>query len=278
MIMKWKFLLFIMLCLGTFTHGKAQNVDTLIVEDKEIVYDFIILNSRYQNAFTFLGRDFGLNIPLVSTDAMYFFNSGLYFNASGIKFFQTGVPWQYALTGGYAKEISEKTDINLSYSQFIVVDESVVTGIQNLAFLQGTFGWEWGPLYSSIQGQFLFNEDLDYFVSSHHSRYFEFDRKLFKTFTVSFEPRFSVMAGTSRFYLMGQYEFTPNELDDLDKFRLQSWEFMLPLTFNVGYFDFEFQARYVRPLNVPDFDLSSGRFVFGGQLFYAIPVKRKKKR
>jgi hypothetical protein len=275
--MKWKTLLFTVCWLGNFTHGKAQDADTLKVSDDKTVYDFIILNSRYQNAFTFLGRDFGLDIPMASTDVMYYFNSGLYFNASGIKFFQSGLPWQYALTAGYAKEISEKTDFNLSYSQFIVVDESAVTGIQNLAFLQGTVGWEWGPIYSSLQGQFLFNEELDYFISSHHSRYFEFDQKLFKTFTVSFEPKFSLMAGTSRFYLMGQYEFTPNELDDLDKFRLQSWEFILPLTFSVGYFDFEFQARYVRPLNVPDFDLSYGRFVYGGQLSYAIPVKRKKK-
>jgi len=275
--MKWKTLLFTMLWLGSLIHVQAQQADTVVVSNEETIYDFLILNSRYQNAFTFLGRDFGLNIPMVSTDVMYFFNSGLYFNATGIKFFQSGIPWQYAFTAGYAKDISKKTDFNLSYSQFIVVDESDVTGIQNLAFLQGTFGLEWGPIYSSIQGQVLFNEDLDYFVSSHHSRYFEFDQKLFKSFTVSFEPRFSLMAGTSRFYLMGQYEFTTNELDDLDKFRLQSWEFMLPLTFNVSYFDFEFQARYVRPLNVPDFDLSSGRFVFGGQLSYAIPVKRKKR-
>lgn len=255
----------------------AQDADSVTVKEERTVYDFIILNSRYQNAFAFLGRDFGMNIPLISSDVMYYFNSGLYLNASGIKFLQEGVPWQYALTAGYAKDITEKADINVSYSQFIVADESQVTGIQNLAFLQGTIGWEWGPLYSSVQGQFLFNEKLDYFVSSHHSRYFEFDQKLSKTITVSFEPKFSLMGGTSRFYLMGGYEITPNELEDLDKFRLQSWEFMLPVTFTIGYFDLEFQTRYIRPLNVPEFDLSQGRFVFGGQLSYAIPVKRNKK-
>ncbi|WP_106569107.1 hypothetical protein [Cecembia rubra] len=275
--MKSNILLLTMLWIANISLSKAQEADTLKVSDEKAVYDFVILNSRYQNAFTFLARDFGLNIPMVSTDVMYYFNSGLYLNASGIKFFQSGLPWQYALTAGYAKDISNKTDFNLSYSQFLVVDESSVTGIQNLAFLQGTFGWEWGPLYSSIQGQLLFNREVDYFISLHNSRYFEFDQKLFKLFTVSFEPKFSLMAGSSRFYVMGQYEFSPKELEDLGKLQLQSWEFFLPLTFNVGYFDFEFQGRYVKPLNVPDFDLSAGRFVVGGQLSYTIPVKRTKK-
>lgn len=274
--MNLKFVLFTALLIGNVFITQAQETDSVAVSEEKTVYDFMILNSRYQNAFAFLGRDFGLSIPFVSSDVMYYFSSGIYLNASAIKFFQDGVPWQYSLTAGYAKDITEKTDFNVSYSQFIVVDESSVTGIQNLAFLQGTFGWEWGPVYSSIQGQFLFNDELDYFVSSHHSRYFEFDQKLFKTFTVSFEPKFSLMAGTSRFYLMGGYEITPNELDDLNKFQLQSWEFMFPLTLSAGYFDFEFQTRYVRPLNVPDFDSSQGRFVFGGQVSYAIPVKRKK--
>lgn len=274
--MKWKILILAILWVGNLTYSTAQNTDTLTVNEKESVYDFFIVNSRFQNAFTFMGRDFGTNIPMISTDMMYFHNSGFYLNASGIKFFQPDVPWQYALTAGYAKDISEKTDINVSYSQFIVENESNVTGIQNLSFLQGTLGWEWGPIYSSIQGQLLFNQGTDYFVSSHHSRYFEFDQQLFNTFTVSFEPRFSLMAGTSRFYRMGGFEITENEWDELDKFILQSWEILLPITFNKGYLDIEFQTRYVKPLNVPDFDLSSGRFVWGVQLSYAIPVKRKK--
>jgi hypothetical protein len=275
--MNLKFQLFTALFFGTVFITLAQETDSVAVSEEKTVYDFVIINSKYQNAFAFMGRDFGLSIPFVSSDVMYYFSSGLYLNASAFKFFQDGVPWQYSLTAGYAKDITEKTDFDVSYSQFIVADESSVTGIQNLAFLQGTFGWEWGPVYSSVQGQFLFNEELDYFLNFHSSRYFEFDKKLFKTFTVSFEPKLSLLVGTGRFYLMGGYEFTPNELDDMNKFKLQSLEFMLPLTLTVGYFDFEFQTRYVRPLNVPEFDSSQGRFLFGGEVSYAIPVKRKKR-
>ncbi len=274
--MNWKTKLLSILFSLTFTLTMAQGKDSTDVQEEKIVYDFIILNARYQNAFTFLGRDFGLNIPLLSNDVMYYFNSGLYLNASAIKFFDPNVPWQYALTAGYAKEITEKTDFNLSYSQFIVMDESAVTGIQNLSFLQGTVGWEWGPIYSTLQGQFLFNEETDYFISTHHSRYFEFDQKLFNSVRVSFEPKFSLMAGTSRFYSMGAFEIEADEFEKLNKIQLQSWEFFLPITFYKGYLDFELQTRYVRPLNVPQFDFSQGRFVFGGQLTYAIPVRKNK--
>ena len=38
---------------------------------KKAKYDYLILSTKAQNAFTFLGRDFGQNIPLLSNDLMY---------------------------------------------------------------------------------------------------------------------------------------------------------------------------------------------------------------
>lgn len=254
----------------------AQENDSSDVVQAKEVYDFVLINTKFQNAFHFLGRDFGGNIPLLSSDLMYYFNSGIYFNASSIKFLQADLPWQYALSLGYNKEISKRTDFNLSYSQFLVNQESGVTGIQNLGFLQGAFGWEWGFLYSNIQAQFLFNEQTDYFLSSSHSRYFEFDEKLFKKITLSFEPKFTLMAGTSQFYQTG-YDLNGQDGLGLDKLQLLSWEAVLPITFGIGYFDIEFHTRYINPLNLPSFDESRRRFVFTLQTSYAIPIKKMKK-
>ncbi|MFD2034230.1 hypothetical protein ACFSKL_05470 [Belliella marina] len=254
----------------------SQESDSTDVSGEKEVYDFILINAKYQNAFHFLGRDFGENIPLFSTDMMYYFHSGLYFNASTIKFMQAELPWQYALSLGYNKDLSEKTDLNLSYSQFFVNEKSDITGIQNLGFLQGTLGWEWGLLYSNIQAQFLFNEQTDYFLSSSHSRYFESDKKLFKKVTLSFEPKFTLMAGTSRFYQNG-YDLIDQENQDLEKFQLLSWEAVLPVAFGIGYWDIEFHTRYINPLNIPSFDESRKRFIFTLQTSYAIPIKKTKK-
>lgn len=255
----------------------AQDQDSVqTVSIESIGYDFVIVNPRFQNAFTFMGRDFGLDIPVLSTDLMYYFRSGVYVNLSALKFIEENLPWQYALSLGYATDLSEKTDINISVSQFLVAGESAIAGIQNLAFVQGSFGWEWGPLYSSFQAQGLFSEfGIDLFLSSHHSRYFEIDQRLFKSITVSFEPKLSIMAGTSNFYLMGNFEIFPEEREALNQFEFLSTEFMLPLTFTKGMFELEFQSRYVRPFNVPLFDPSRPRFLFLAQASYSLPIKKR---
>lgn len=274
--MKFKLITVIFLSLALIESAVAQDNDSSDIAEKEDVYDFVLINTKYQNAFHFLGRDFGENIPLLSADLMYYFNSGIYFNASSIKFLQAELPWQYALSLGYNKDLSETTDINVSYTQFLVNEISDVTGIQNLGFLQATFGWEWGFLYSNIQGQFLFNEETDYFISSSHSRYFEFDQKLFNKITLSFEPKFTLMAGTSQFYQSG-YDLSGQENLDLEKLQLLSWEAVLPITFGIGYWDIGFHTRYINPLNLPAFDSSTKRFIFSVQTSYAIPIKKSKR-
>ena len=155
---KFKLSLILVLFFSFSGMSFSQETDSTGKEGKSPVYDFLIINGKYQSAFTFLGRDFGQTIPFGSFDIMYFFNSGLYFNISSFKFLQTDIPLQYGVTLGYFKEISKNTDINISYSQFIVNQSSGITGIENLGFLQATFGLDWGIMYSTIQPQVLFNE------------------------------------------------------------------------------------------------------------------------
>jgi hypothetical protein len=275
---KFKLSLILVLFFSFSGMSFSQETDSTGKEEKSPVYDFLIINGKYQSAFTFLGRDFGQTIPFGSFDIMYFFNSGLYFNISSFKFLQTDIPLQYGVTLGYFKEISKNTDINISYSQFIVNQSSGITGIENLGFLQATFGLDWGIMYSTIQPQVLFNEKNDYFLGSHHSRYFEIDQKLFKKVTVSFEPKISILAGTSRFYQVGfDGQLETAQIEKTEKFQLVSSEITIPLNFGSGGWEFEFQPRYVIPLNLPDFDNSANRFIWGFQLSYAIPIKKAKK-
>lgn len=258
--------------------ASAITEDSLEVKKKEIKYDYIILSGKYNNAFTFLERDFGQSTPFLSSDIMYYFNSGWFIDVSGFKFLQPGIPLQTSVSLGFQKALSKKTDLSLSYSQFLVADKSTAVGIQNAGYLQTTFGLDWKILYSTIQLQGLFNENPDFFISTTHSRYFEFDQKLFKAFTVSFEPKLTVVGGTSRFYLLGGYsEIDDQVAEDLEKVKLIGWDFSLPVTFSINYFELEFQAKYVSPLNVPEFDPSVNRLVFGVELGYYIPVKKMKK-
>jgi len=263
----------IFLALGS--HVSAQETDTTTLEPKEDKYDFVILSGKYHNAFTFFGRDFGQTIPFVSTDLMYYFHSGFYVNASGFKFMETDLPIQYSLSLGYRRDLTENTDLNVSYSQFLVSGNSSVAGIQNLGLLQTTFGLDWNYLYSTIQVQGLFSDRPDIFLSSQHSRFFQFDQKLFKAITISFEPKFTLTAGSSRFYNLGDYpELDESDINKLEKLNILSWDFMLPVSFEYKSFEMEVFSRYVAPLNLPEFDQSRNRFIHGVQLNYFLGIKR----
>ena len=258
------------------TKTQGQEADSATAEEEPFVYDFVILNGKYQNAFTFLGRDFGQTIPFFNLDAMYMLHNGLYLNVGAFKFLQTDVPVQYAATLGYSKDLSKKTDLHVSYSQYFVEDMSEVIGIQNLGLLQSTFGLDWNILYSTLQLQALFNEKPDFFLGMTHSRYFQFDQKLFKTFRVSFEPKVQILWGTRNFYWMGGFEDSEINTLDFNEFKLLTGEASLPLMFSVGNWDLEFETRYVIPMNTAEFDDSQNRFVFAIGFSHALPIRRKK--
>lgn len=241
-------------------------------------YDYIILNSRIQNAFTFVGRDFGQSIPLWNIDLMYYNHAGWYLNTSAFTFFQKDVPLQYTLTAGYRLDLSEQVDLNVSYSQFLVGGESAVAGIQNQGFAQTTIGLDWGVLYSNIQVQALLNESPDIFIQSSHSRYFEFDQLLFKKFVVSFEPKLSFILGTSRFYFLGSYgNLNPAEYPEISSLQFLNWDLNFPISFSTSSWELELWMRYTNPLNLPNFDNSRNRLLFGGGFVYYFPIKRKNK-
>lgn len=272
LLMKLPFLFILLAISGNAFAQDTDTISSVPVEDK---YDFVIISGKYNNAFSFFGRDFGQTIPFLSTDIMYYFNSGFYINASGFKFIDTELPIQTSVSLGYRRDLSQNTDLNVSYSQFLVSGNSSVTGIQNLGLLQTTFGVDWKYLYSTIQVQGLFSERPDIFLSSQHSRFFQFDQKLFNAITVSFEPKFTVTAGSSRFYNLGDYpEFTESDIKKLEKLNMLSWDFMVPVAFEYKSFEVEVFSRYVAPLNTPEFDQSRNRFIHGVQLNYFLAIKR----
>jgi hypothetical protein len=238
-------------------------------------YDFLILSSKYQNAFTFVGRDFGQNLPLWTTDAMYYFDNGLYVNGSVIKFLDADIPIQYSGTLGYVKDLTNRLDVNLSYSRFFMSSDSEISGIQNLSFVQGGIGLDWGLLYSTFSGQWLFGNQTDFFISSQHSRYFQFNEKLFDKIKVGFEPKFTFMAGSRLFHLGSITDVTAYPIKEFESIKSLAWEASMPIHFSISSWEVEFSTRYVNPLNVPDFDFSTKRWMYSVELSYALPIKRK---
>jgi hypothetical protein len=164
-----------------------------------VLYDFIYVGGKYQSQFAFLGRNFGQRIPFVTADLSYV-RSNFWVSGSVYRFYENSIPVQSSISGGYSTEFSKKVDFNVSYTQFLIPANEGIARLQSLGLFQTTTGLDWNYLYSTLQVQVLAYDQPDVFISSQHSRYFEFNKKLFKRITVSFQPVFSFTLGTSRFY------------------------------------------------------------------------------
>jgi hypothetical protein len=271
--MKWKFgclLFYWSYCSFSF----AQEQDSVTTEPVS-KYDYLIINGKFSDRFLFAGRDFGMKVPIFSSDMVYLFHSGWYLNASAVQIIDPYLPSQYAISVGYIKDISEKVELNFAYSQFFVAGESELAGVQNLGFFQAGIGYDWNIMYSTFQFQGLIHQYPDLFITSKHSRYFEFDQRLFRQIIVSFEPSLSFMVGTSQFYHLAVNE-QYWEKNNWDRIRALNMEFAVPLHFESRNWGLELQAKYVRPLNLAEFDESGQRIVLGGSISYTIPVKKGK--
>jgi hypothetical protein len=277
-----------LICLGS-THLAAQPADTTATKNQPEVYDFIFIGGRYQNKFTFMGRDFGQHIPFLTGNLTYYTHRNFWLTVSGFRFFNSTLPAQAGISLGYYTEFSEKTDFHISYTQFVIPPNAQVARVQSQGIFQSTFGLDWTYLYSTLQVQLLVNPAPDIFFTSQHSRYFEFNKLLFNKIRVSFEPRLSLTAGTSRFNNADEEVVIgpgggivtppgrpPGSSGSGEKIRLLNLETSLPLNFQWGSFNLECFSRYTHPFNITEGDPSKPVFLGGAELTYHIPIKRNR--
>ena len=272
------------LCLtAKFFSVHAQNADSL---KRDTVHNFIILDSRFQNQFSFLGRNYGFEFPFLTASVSYYLHSNLWIGVTGFFFFDESVPKQTGLTVGYLKEVSDKSDWQISYTQFYIPDSSVPQALRTQGYAQTSIGLDWKILYSILQVHALLNNHSDVFITMHHSRYFQFTQLLWKKIKVSFEPTASCTGGTHRFDYAdivvagpGGGVFVPPTTGDESggkKLDLLNWDFLFPLKFEIGNFSLETSWRYTAPLNTVPEDPSEPLHQFAVNLNYSIPIRRIK--
>ena len=266
-----------------FAQNSSAIIDSSAIKENP-VYDFVLFDARYQNQYAFWGRNYGQRIPLATATLSYYFHSNIWIGASAFLPLQSAVPVQTGLSIGFYKEFTDKCDWNSSYSQFYIPDNSIPSSSKTQGYFQTTVGLDWGVLYSTLQAHLLVNNNSDVFFSTHHSRYFEFNKKLWQKIKVSFEPKFSFTFGTHHFDFAdaevvigpgGGAAKTPQSSTDQDnRLRPLNWDFLLPIKFEIGKFTLEPSYRYTVPLSTTATDPSKSLFLFSSTLGYYIPVKK----
>lgn len=255
--------------------GFAQDLDSLKDSKKIESNNYIILSTAYVNRANFMSRDFGQKIPLFSTDLLYWHKSGIYLNAVASKFMDSNLSWQNGLGFGYSSTLSSKVDLDLSYHHFFGASNLNSSGKDQIGMLQGTWGLDWGLLYSTTQALYLINDPGDFFIVSRHSRYFEFDRRIGGVATFSFEPQVTFYLGTSNYFRIGGYELSQKEYAATRNFLLQGMDFSIPLSLSSGSFEFQLEPKWVIPVQVPQYDVSSSNFQLTLKATYTFALRKK---
>lgn len=238
--------------------------------------NYLIASTIFQNKASFMARDFGQKIPILSTELLFWHRSGIYFSTSLSRFLTTDLSWQKGVGVGFYKPLSPKFDVDFSYDHYFGANNLNSTGQDNLGMAQGTLGFDWGLLYSTTQAMYLLNSPGDFFISSRHSRYFELDRPVASGGILSFEPRFSVFLGTSNYYRIGGYEFTRSEYLETQRFITQGVEMAIPIKLSYSKVEFQLEPRWIIPTQVPAYDVSSSRFQLAIKASYTLSLKRSK--
>lgn len=246
-------------------------------------YNFLVIDSRYQNQFTFWGRDYNQKLPFLATSIMYYTHGGIWMSASHFNFFSDNVPSQMGLTMGYFKSLTEKKDWHISYSQFYVPSMAVPSAYKTQGYVQTTYAVDWGPLFSSFQLHALINQHSDVFFTSYHSRYFVFNDLLWKSIRVSFEPKISFTMGTHNFEYANGLVIAPGgggvisqsgDSSAGSKIEPLNFDFTFPLKFAVGYFSIEPSWKYTLPFNSNPLYGSHGLSLWTVGLNYYVPIRK----
>lgn len=273
--MKKGFLFFLILNCFLICQGFAQDLDSPKDLKKIESNNYMILSTAYVNRANFMSRDFGQKTPLFFTDLLYWHKSGIYLNAVVSKFMDSKLSWQNGLGLGYSSTLSSKVDLDLSYHHFFGASNLNSSGKDQIGMVQGTWGLDWGLLYSTTQALYLINDPGDFFIVSRHSRYFEFDRRIRGDGIFSFESQATFFLGTSNYYQLGGYELTQKEFLATRNFTVQGVDLSIPITLNKGSFEFQVEPKWVVPLQVPRYDVSSSNFQFTLKATYLLALRKK---
>lgn len=259
----------------------AQSSSSL---QRDTVYNFVFVDARWQNQFAFWGRNYGSELPFLSANLTHYWHSNFWISIAGYDFFDGNVPFQTALSLGYSRALSEKSDWHLSYSQFFIPENISPASARTTGYFQTMVGLDWKVLYSALQVHALLNKTSDVFFTTYHSRYFQFNRPLWKKIKVSFEPKASITFGTNHFDyvdvltpgggISGPQNDTSNNQGDAIK--ILNWDFLFPLKFEAGRVTIDTFWRYSVPLSTSESDPSKPvhQVIIG--LNYFIPIQRVK--
>jgi len=252
----------------------------------------LFLGLTYGSNSSFLGRYQAEILPYHLAEISYKSKTGLWLSlfAYDINNSLTFVD-EVDMMAGWNIDLSKRVDASVFYTRYFFTEstELIKASVANTA--TAALGLDWSYLYSKITGHYIFGDADDFFIVFDNSRYFEFPEIFQKEDYLSLEPKLSIIAGTQTFvdthYVnQGTPLARPGRGNPVQSgapystvessqttFSILSYEFILPVAYNIGKFSFEVSGRYSIPVNLLEGDKSVPQFFFTGGVVYYISSK-----
>lgn len=249
-----------------------------------------IVGATLGNNSSYLGRYQATRLPYYAVDLTYRNESGFWLSTTAYQVLGSGsFIDEVDLMAGWNKNLSDKIDASVYYSRFFFSAESELLKASVANALNASAGLDWGYVYTKLSGSFLFGASTDFFLTIDNSRYWEVEKVLHKKDYVSFEPRFSVIAGTQTFVEShlgrspspisspavprgpgGSAGPSSKQETNTTAFNIMTYELSLPLSYTYNKTSLEFAGRYSIPVNLLKGDPSSPQLFLSGSLYLAI--------
>jgi hypothetical protein len=262
----------------------------------------VFFGLTYGSNSSYLGRYQTEVLPYVSADISYVSKTGF-----SLSLFTYDISSNATLLdevdamAGWSFDLSKRVDASAFYTRFFFNEstESIRASVQNVA--SASLGLDWSYLYTKVTAHYIFGDANDFFAVLDNSRYFSLGHVFRKDDNISLEPKATIIAGTQTFvdthYVrqgiplirpgLGQGNGNGNGRGNSGStgtrtttvessettFEILSYEFSLPITYDVGRFSLELSGKYSIPVNLLEGDSSVPQFFFTGGVLYYISSK-----
>lgn len=271
---------------------------------KDTVYITYYAGLNYSSNLVFFGRSGSERTPYVSSDFYMQIPAGFWANVSFLSFYSLHSITQIdniGLTLGYDKKLNKNFGISTSLNRYFYPSSNV--SIQNAAtnLVDFYLGYKLKFFRSSLGCSYMAGNVNDFFSSFSMSGYFEKNYLFNSNFSILFEPKILINAGTQNFVSVYQEEenkiiqssgfskkkgrkpskgttttttTTAAPIDDnaISKkdFHVLSYELGFPVTISYKRVSLEAAYNYIIPVNLLEGDLSNRRSVFSLSLYYIV--------
>lgn len=282
------------------TNEKKKEVPaTTISADTTEAERLWVVGTTWGNNSSFLGRNQAERLPFISTDLSYISKKGFWL--SGIAYQVVNTPAfidEVDLTAGWSFYLSKHVDASVSYSKYFFSSESALLKASTGNALNGAMGLDWTYIYSRLTSTVTFGGSTDFFLILDNSRYFGKGKLFHKADSLTFEPRFSIIAGTQTFVKSHMAtrpapEYSPvsgfgkpggvpgsgggtseESTVNTSSFAVLNYELALPITYSINHLSLELTPRYSIPVNQLEGSATPSQLFVTASLYYVFRSKK----